>query len=298
MGNTKGKIKHNLWRILVVVTVLALLITGVILFLEDRLFTEVLPKDKTSFLFLDVGQASCTVIRSPEGNVMIDTGSGESAERMLAALSYYGIQRIDLLLLTHADEDHTGGLRRLFEEIPIDRACMSTATARTLEPLYGDLLGDAIPVDTVVGGDRFTVGGIVVDILSPSEGALEEEDESNESSLVIHVMDGEVDAIFPGDADMDGEEAALTVLEHRYNRFTCELLLVGHHGSKYSSGERFLFGISLQYAVISCRLYNTYGHPDPAVLERLAFFGAVICRTDLEGTIVFTSDRKTVTRLR
>jgi competence protein ComEC len=298
MGGIKSKIKHSLKWILLAVLVVAVLITGVILYLQGNLFAELLPKDKTSFLFLDVGQANCAVITSPDGNAMIDTGSGESAERMLAALSYYGIKRIDLLILTHADEDHTGGLRRLSEEIPIGCLWMSMVTERALEPLYGDLFGDVIPVESVAGGDRTMLGDLLFEILSPSLHDLKKEDGTNESSLIIHVADGEINAIFPGDADMDGEMKALYALNYRYSKFRCELLLVGHHGSKYSSGERFLFGLSPQYAVISCRLYNTYEHPDPSVLKRLERFGATVARTDLEGTIIFVSDGKTLTRLR
>lgn len=298
MGGIKSKIKRSLKWILLAALVIAVLITGVILYLRGNLFVELLPKDKTSFLFLDVGQASCTVITSPDGNAMIDTGSGESAERMLAALSYYGIKRIDLLILTHADEDHTGGLRRLSEEIPIGCLWMSMVTERELKPLYGDLFGDVVPVESVAGGDRTMMGDLLFEILSPSLRNLSKEDGTNESSLIIHVADGEINAIFPGDADMDGELEAVYALDYLYSNFRCELLLVGHHGSKYSSGERFLFGISPQYAVISCRLYNIYGHPHPLVLKRLEQFGATVARTDLEGTIIFVSDGESLTRLR
>lgn len=287
---------------LLLVTVI--LVGILILSLKGNLFREIIPKDGATFLFLSVDQASCTVIRSEEGTVMIDTGANASEEVVLAMLAHYGIESLDLIVLTHADEDHAGGLDVILEALPVARVALTEGTRTALSGTYG---GDALDraesagsteVSAVAQGDGFTVGAIDVEVLAPNGTDALLPEGGNALSLILLVTYGETDAIFTGDADAEGELRALKVLRHGHAERSFEILAVGHHGSAKSSGEEFLEFLSPEYAVISCGKNNSYGHPAAVVLERLNAVGATVCRTDRGGTVILHTDGTKVTRLR
>lgn len=268
---------------------------------SGNLIRTVLPTEGASFLFLSVGQANCALILTDLGNMMIDTGSNASEEELSAALWYYGVKEIDLLIISHADEDHAGGLDRVLSELSVSRVMLTAGCLRELRGGYsGEALDRAISNEKtelllVSAGACTTVGEIAVKVLAP---AIETEEGGNEASLVVLASYGETDAIYPGDADENGELAALSVLKGQKEEPSVELLLVGHHGSATSSCAEFVEFLSPDYAVISCGKDNSYGHPSSIVIGRLTEVEAEICRTDLSGTVLFLSDGIHLERLR
>ena len=108
-------------------------------------------------------------------------------------------------------------------------------------------------------------------------------DDSNNSSVVIKLTYGENKFLFTGDAEKSEEDDIWTNIK-------CNVLKVGHHGSATSSSANFLKKVDPKYAVISCGMGNKYGHPSDEILERLNSRNIEVFRTDLQGTIVFTSD--------
>ena len=259
-----------------------------------------LPKDGASFLFLSVGQASCSLIFTEEGTVMIDTGSNLSEGTLGAALSHYRISELSMLILTHADEDHAGGLDLVLEEAHVRKLVMNEITLETLTGYARDTLDRAVSEGktellTVTGGDVLSHGESTIRFLAPNRD--HESDDANESSLVFLFRYRETSALYTGDADTSGEAEALRLLRAEED-FSCDVLLVGHHGSNTSSSEAFISFVKPQYAVISCALENRYGHPSITVLDRLNSVGATILRTDLDGSILLHSDGSIVTPLR
>ena len=290
------------WTLAVVSSLL--LTAALIMYLCGILFVEPIPQNGATFLYLSVGQANCSVITTDVGNVMIDTGSTASEADVIAYLSYYGVDCIDLLLLTHADEDHSGGLSALLRSVPITRIALTEGTRNALyEMRVGKELKEAVEngeteVEFVAAGTEFRIGDMEISVLTPHRDSAEYLLGDNASSLVLYVKYGETEAVFPGDADELAEKRAVAAMKARYPNAACDILLAGHHGSASSSSAEFLSYLSPKYAVISCERDNSYGHPSHEVLRRFASVGAEVCRIDLDGTVIFHSDGKTITRLR
>lgn len=231
-----------------------------------------------SFTALDVGQGQSLLLETGGGSVLIDCGGNEGNIGDLAAdhLSARGISRIRLLILTHYDEDHAGGVPELLERMPVDvilmpdipdenRAAIEAAAKKTganLYPVSEDL-------EATLGSTRLTVYGPA----SPSSGG-------NEAGLSIYAALPDFSVLVTGDLSSDSEAALLR------NRFVphADLLVAGHHGSKYSTSSLLLRKIAPKAVVISVG-ENSYGHPAGETLSRIQSAGATILRTDQLGTI-------------
>lgn len=265
------------------------------------LFVDVLPHGGVSLVFLSVGQASCTLILSEEGIIVIDTGSNDSEETVLSALSYYGVKTVDHLILTHADEDHAGGLDAILNAYPVKNVMLTkTAYEELGEMREGKTLETALAsketaLFIVSAGDSLTIGPSRLEILAPTQYDEELSGGGNASSLIMLFEYGETRAILSGDADETAELLALSALAKLHPGLSYDILLVGHHGSASSSCEQFVDYLAPRYAVISCGEGNTYGHPSIEVLKRLESVGAEILRTDRNGTVILHSDGETVT---
>lgn len=231
-----------------------------------------------SFTALDVGQGQSLLLETGGGSVLIDCGGSESSPGDLAAdhLTARGISRVRLLILTHYDEDHAGGVPELLERMPVDvilmpdipdenRAAIEAAAKKTgtnLYPVSEDL-------EATLGSTRLTVYGPA----SPSSGG-------NEACLSIYAALPEFSVLVTGDLSSDSE----TELLRGQSVPQADLLVAGHHGSKYSTSSLLLRKIAPKAVVISVG-ENSYGHPAGETLSRIQAAGATILRTDQMGTI-------------
>lgn len=301
----KANLKNKRRRLVVIFSVIALVTLLLISFIcacirNGGATVLPLPKDGVSFVFLSVGQASCTMIFTDGGLLLIDTGSNSSESSVLSALSYYGAEEIHSIVLTHADEDHTGGLDAILNAYPVKNVILTENTYGELSKAYEGLaLEKAVSENRsslilTTKGDVFSFGSSRLEVLVPSdhEDALLEG--GNEASLILLFEFKDTRAIFTGDAGEAGEILAISALATSHPKINYDLLLVGHHGSSSSSSESFIEYISPRFAVISCDENNTYGHPSITVLNRLQKVGSKILRTDREGTVIFSSDGKTM----
>lgn len=231
-----------------------------------------------SFTALDVGQGQSLLLETGGGSVLIDCGGNEGNTGDLAAdhLTARGISRVRLLILTHYDEDHAGGVPELLERMPVDvilmpdipdenRAAIEAAAKKTdtnLYPVSEDL-------EATIGNTRLTVYGPA----SPSSGG-------NEACLSIYAALPEFSVLVTGDLSSDSE----TELLRGQSVPQADLLVAGHHGSKYSTSSLLLRKIAPKAVVISVG-ENSYGHPAGETLSRIQAAGATILRTDQMGTI-------------
>lgn len=231
-----------------------------------------------SFTALDVGQGQSLLLETGGGSVLIDCGGSKSSPGDLAAdhLSARGISRIRLLILTHYDEDHAGGVPELLERMPVDvilmpdipdenRAAIEAAAKKTgtnLYPVSEDL-------EATLGSTRLTVYGPA----SPSSGG-------NEAGLSIYAALPDFSVLVTGDLSSDSEAELLRNQSVPH----ADLLVAGHHGSKYSTSALLLRKIAPKAVVISVG-ENSYGHPAGDTLSRIQAAGATILRTDQMGTI-------------
>ena len=147
-----------------------------------------------------------------------------------------------------------------------------------------------LAADTVTKGTTYALGALNLLVLSPVEPS----SDTNASSVVILASYGSTDLLLMGDADKKVEKRI--VGDYPAYRLDCEILKAGHHGSKTASSAVFLEVALPEYTVISCGAGNSYGHPHGEVLERLGAVGSEVLRTDLEGSIYFHTDGRTLFR--
>lgn len=221
---------------------------------------------------LDVGQGLAVLVRSQGATVLVDTGPLDGA--VVGALDAAGApRRIDAVVLTHADADHTGGPARLREryEVGLVLGSDETLRARQVESEHFDI------------GDTITAGAWRMTIVGPPPDASKVTSE-NDRSLVLLAESGARRVLLTADIEAAGE-AWLTASGWPLR---ADVEVVPHHGSKTSSSTAFTRAVSPAVAVVSVGARNSYGHLAAEVLAR--YDGARVLRTDLAGTVVITTD--------
>ena len=233
-------------------------------------------------MVLNVGQGECVLLYSGKTAALIDCGSSGSTDPGAEAadlLATMGIHRLTYVMLTHYHADHTNGMENLLARVPVDRLLLPD-----IEDKYGVkdkiiTLADTYQISAsyVESKTEYSLGEASLTVFPPvGDGDLNERGISALCSL------DHFDALITG--DMDGTtEGKLT---SEFQLPDTEVLLVGHHGSKYSSSTAFLDTIKPEVAVISVGKNNSYGQPTDAVLERLQKAGAEVYRTDRQGNIM------------
>ena len=231
---------------------------------------------------LDVGQGASTALVSGNFSALVDCGGNESTSAGDAAADWFasvGRTRLDLLVLTHMDDDHFNGVEQLFYRMDVNTiAIPASETEVDPEKLARLLTWAADENAAVVYVDEMTElksAASTITLLPPLGGGT-----SNESGQFVLCSAGDFDVLITGDADSFVEK----MLVKYYDIPDIELLMVGHHGSNNSSCEEFLSAVRPELAVISVG-YNSYGHPRQEVLDRLTGLGSEIHRTDEEGTV-------------
>ena len=240
--------------------------------------------------FLDVGQGDGTLIRTPAGRwVLIDAGPADqrfdAGRRVVAPyLARQGARRVDVALISHAHADHLGGLASVLRRVPAGMIVEPAMPAADdgYDRFLDLLAAEGQPWRAGRRGDRFVLDGVLFEILHPDTTWAWWGLDLNENSLVVRVTYADFAALLTGDAGVPAESELAGQLG------AVDLLKVGHHGSRHSSGEAFLAEVRPALAVISAGRNNRHGHPAPEALARLEAAGAMVRRTDRDGTIRVT----------
>ncbi|MCS7260531.1 MAG: MBL fold metallo-hydrolase [Anaerolineae bacterium] len=244
--------------------------------------------------FLDVGQGDATLIRSPGGHTMLIDGSNsrDDAERViLPTLKSWKATRLNLLVITHPDQDHIGGLPHVLEALPVDRVALTgqVHTTQTYERVLTLIRDKKIPAIKVRRGMQLELDPqLTLAVLGPDDAAVEQDD-TNNASIVIRLTYERVAMLFTGDAEEPAEEAIL----RSGADVRAQILKVAHHGSASGSSPEWLRAVAPEVAIISVGAENAFGHPSQAVLSRLIQANVVIYRTDRHGSITIRSDGDT-----
>jgi competence protein ComEC len=244
---------------------------------------------------IDVGQGDAFAIRTPRNRwILVDAGprtprTDAGRDRVVPFLLRNGARRVDVLILTHPDADHIGGAAAVLEAFDVGVVVDPGLAAG--KDMFIDLLATARRAGQrwVAGreGISFDIDGVSVAVLYPF-AHVDADAVANDNSVVFRLVFGEFAALFTGDAPESVEDL---LVERHGARLAARLLKVGHHGSTTSTGESLLATIGAQVAVVSAGRRNRYGHPAPAVLERLRRHDVAILRTDQLGNVTIRASR-------
>ena len=234
--------------------------------------------------FLDVGQGDSELIILP-GNIkiLIDGGPDKGVLFELAEIIPKTDRYIDLVVMTHAQTDHFGGLLDVVERYKIGAFVTSGREGKSevWDEFLNLLKEKKVPVVLVGAGDLISYRNSSVAVLSPDKESLISE-EINESSVILGLNSEGIVALFTGDMGFETENR----LVEKYDMDT-DVLKVPHHGSKFSTGLNFLAEATPKISVIEVGK-NRFGHPTEAALSRLRSIGSSIYRTDRNGTVRVT----------
>lgn len=234
--------------------------------------------DDCRITVLDVGQGQSILLQSEGRTYLIDCGGDsdtEAADTVAETLLSQGISRLDGIIVTHEDRDHAGGVANLLTRIQTDLLLIpATADAEMAAQITAGAEGKVVFVSEDL---KITFGATEITIFAPIFV-----DEDNENSLCVLFDTENCDILVTGDRSTLGE--MLLMLDHTLP--DVDVLIVGHHGSKYSTSELLLQTVQPEVAVISVGGNNTYGHPTQEVLDRLDAIGCRVYRTDENGTII------------
>lgn len=237
---------------------------------------EVIRSDLT-ITALDVGQGSCTALLSEDTACLMDCGgsgrnAGDAAANYFASL---GTARLDLLVLTHFDNDHINGAAQLFARMDVAAVAVPNADTEDGQRILELAQAEGAAVMCIDRTLEYALGSAALTLYPPLGSGT-----SNEEGLFALCSAGEFDVLITGDADSFVEK----MLVKYYDIPDIELLIAGHHGSAGSTSGELLDALTPELAVISCG-YNTYGHPAPETLERLEQRNVDIYRTDEMGSV-------------
>jgi competence protein ComEC len=234
--------------------------------------------------FIDVGQGDAILIDKGDTDILVD--SGPTSTDVLAYLQGQGVADIDLLVATHPHADHIAGVPDVLAQYEVSEIWVNgdTATSQTYQNFAVAVAAEGATVRQMTRGYTTQMDGLGIAVLNPTA---QRTGDPNEDSVVIRLTCGELSVLLTGDATSNSETSMLAdaglVLD-------ADVLKVGHHGSSTSSSPAFLAAVTPEDAIISVGTGNTYGHPAEQTLDRLAAAGATVYRTDLDGTVVLTSD--------
>lgn len=252
------------------------------------------PPDETVLRFLDVGQGDSTLFTFPGGVVvMTDAGPLGSAVRPLERSKALERRYIDVAVVSHPQLDHYGGFLGLLDRYRFGAFLINGRSNKETpewEEFVALLEKKRIPAIVVGASDRVRHGDNRIDILSPVE-EWQRSAELNDTGLVMRLNADSLRALLAADIGANVEE----YLVRRGVDLRADVLKVGHHGSKYSSGDAFLSAVSPKVAVIGVGAGNRYGHPAPETLKRLSSStDARVFRTDRNGTVTVKAEGGTL----
>ncbi len=238
--------------------------------------------------FLAVGQGDCIVWQDRGATVLIDTGpkarSGfdAGARIVIPKLRQMGVNRVDMIIITHPDADHIGGLRSMLKRYP-EAQVMVSAEFKMDEEMQWWLRDAELAESEVVwtsGRYRIKLPTSIVEVVAPK---MNPDSNDNEGSLFARIECGLATAVLTGDAGTWTEDSLQRSLNWR-----AQVLKIGHHGSRTSTSESFVKSLQCAWGVISCGRDNRFDHPHKSVLSTLERQGISVLRTDLVGDITFS----------
>ena len=262
-------------------------------------------RGKLEVSVLDVGQGDSLFVVFPGGKTMLIDGGGAfggfpghelsggidpGEEAVSPYLWSRGFRRLDVVALTHAHQDHLGGLTAILENFRVGTLWIGREVSSTaLKRLENIARARQIPVEHELRGRSFSWDGVDGGFLWPETAGEEAATPArNNDSLVLRLRYGNRRLLLTGDAEKQAEKEILA--ENPADVLHADVLKVGHHGSKNSTSPEFLAAVQPQVGIISAGESNPYGHPNSELIDRLANANVRILRTDRDGAIHVLTD--------
>jgi competence protein ComEC len=249
----------------------------------------VVPDGALRVVVLDVGQGLAVVVATARHALVYDTGprfndSVDAGGRIVTPfLRAAGIARVDALVVSHADSDHSGGALAILRAVPVARLISSLPPDH---PIIGS--ASAASHTRCEAGERWDWDGVAFELLHPPRTAYADDArKSNDFSCVLRILAGADALLLTGDIEALSEAE---LLAHDAASLRASVLLVPHHGSRTSSTPAFIDAVAARVAIVAAGYRNRFGHPRGDVLARYARTGAALPRTDLQGAISVTID--------
>ena len=292
---------------------------------------EVYSYDKSlKVVYMDVGQGDGVLLRtSGHGGILIDGGSSSNKRVgeyvMVPVLKYYGVSEVEYAFVSHGDADHVSGLEYLLNEEQsgvhvVNLVLPEYGDQDALQELKSEATANNVNIIYMKPGDNITYNHqhaetINIECLYPDEEAGQGVLDTNNLSMILKTTitwdvseadienlnkssdsDASLSLLFVGDAGIAAEKRLIELygknsLGEISDSIACDILKVGHHGSRNSSGSDFLKRVSAMYGIISCGKDNRYGHPHAETLERLKMADTKYMTTKEHGAIILSIER-------
>jgi len=284
----------SLWAVIIAVAGVAWMLAprgfparwfGLCLLLPMFLWTPTpVPAGSLKLTVLDVGQGLALVVRTQQHALVYDTGARFSSEvdagarTVLPYLRASGIRALDGLVVSHADNDHSGGALSVLDGVPVSWLLSSL-------PVGHPILQRGVPGMTCSAGQHWVWDGVVFEILHPRLESYGEKHKSNDRGCVLRIVAGQHVLLLPADIEAKSERE---LLERDIGALRAEVLIVPHHGSRTSSTPEFVAAVQPNVAVFTVGYRNRFHHPRPEVVERYRALHAQLLQSDDLGAIEIT----------
>lgn len=247
---------------------------------------------KTRVIMLDIGQGDSMLIQTNGKNILVDASKIDTRKELLAKLDKYNVKSLDLVISTHAHEDHIGGMDAVLNTIPVKEIYDPGApsTSKLFLNYLKKIKEKKIKFTVPQAGSKVMLGpNTYLEFYTPIDKKHVVKEGANNTSLVFKLVDSKFSMLFTGDIEKDVEN----ILVQQYgNNLKSDVLKAPHHGSSTSSTQKFLDKVQAKDVVISCAAGNEYHHPHDAVIKRYEKDKMNIYVTHKTGDIGITATDK------
>lgn len=251
--------------------------------------------------FIDVGQGDSSLIITPQNKTILIDGGGSSTSdfdvgesTLIPYILDRGFTKIDIVIISHFDQDHVGSILTLLQELKVGKVYISKQTekSKNYEKFLEIVNTKNIKVYEVMAGNRICIEkNLYLDILWPKANQITT-NALNNNAIVCNLHYRNFSMLFTGDIEEIAEKEILKLYSQNKNLLKTNILKIGHHGSKTSSTSEFINVVKPQIAAIGVGKNNNFGHPNEGVLQRLIDLNCKIFRTDLNGEISIEVNRR------
>lgn len=242
--------------------------------------------DSFKIYFIDVGEADSILVEDKGEFSLIDTGNNEDGPKLVNYFKELGITKFKYVIGTHPHEDHIGGMDDIIRNFDIEHIYMPDVQVeyKTYTEIVDLVTEKNMNIETPQIDSTFVMNDSLFKVLWISK----DEEDINDDSIVLKLNYKNTSYIFTGDATKNVE---FNILD---KDLSSDVLKVGHHGAGSSTSAQFLKAVSPQYAIISVGKLNDYNHPHNITIKKLNRLNIKTYRTDLDGTIILSSDGENI----